>query len=320
MTFAVVAVFAAAAVRASVTDTCCDVPDASMCCPKPSIVDDAANLSLSGDRKLRVVNDPARCCSDDSGTAVGCMAYGVAGCSFCRDVCDEHDESCVPCSVAKSFDASVSQTPTPLSSMPGEEDRGDTFDSSEDTDDFWGIFEEAEDGVSDDQGASFHSTEETDDLWGMFGQADDESEDEITLHQTPGSYDFSDDPGQYDCSACSWDRMSKLEQRLLTQRSRSMVCDSSCLQNSGDANYGVTLCNYFNSGKGCRACCHVSLQHQRSKLHYRQDGSLCVSSLHIIVLMAVTVSLVFPPASSSWPERHGFLQQRGGGTFFLIFI
>lgn len=262
VTFAVLAVFTAAAVGASVTDTCCDAPDASMCCPKPSIVDDAANLSLPDDRKLKVVNDPARCCSDGSGTAVGCMAYGVAGCSFCRDVCDKSDDSCVLCSVAHSSGAYVvAQGPTPDPSKPQEEDHGASFDSSDDTDDFWSILEKGEDEVENAKMASSHSGEDTDDLWGMFGQNDDESKDEIALKQTPGSYDFSDDPEQYDCSACSWDRMSKLEQRLLTQRSRSMVCDSSCLQNSGDADYGVTLCNYFNSGKGCRACCHVSLHH-----------------------------------------------------------
>ncbi|CAM9705042.1 unnamed protein product [Scytosiphon promiscuus] len=220
--FAVLAVFATGAVRASITDTCCDAPDASVCCPKPSIVDDAANLSLTDDRKLRIVNDPARCCSDSSEAAVGCTAYGVAGCSFCRDVCDKYDDSCVLCSIADSLAATaVAQTPTPKA--------GEEVDSKQDA---------------------------ADDLWEMFEDADHGSEDEIALNQTPGSYDFSDDPEQYDCSACSWDRMSNLEQRLLTQRSRSMVCDSSCLHNSGDADYGVTLCNYFNSGRGCRACCH----------------------------------------------------------------
>lgn len=63
----------------------------------------------------------------------------------------------------------------------------------------------------------------------------------------------------YDCSLCSLDNMSELQQRLLKQRSRSIVCDDSCLLPKGDPTYGVTLCNYFDLSKACRACCHVSM-------------------------------------------------------------
>lgn len=196
-----------AAFGTTVTDTCCDVKDGT-CCPKPSIVDNAANLALPEDSKLRVVYDPERCCSDDS--AVGCTAYGVEGCSFCRNVCDKDDESCVACPVAH-------------------------------------------DGVFTNTNTVSGGSEDGDDSEEMWPTVDD-----FDARQNPGSYDFSDDPDQYDCSNCSWDGMSTLEQRLLTQRSRSMVCDKSCLSGSGDPNYGVTLCNYFNAGKECRACCHVS--------------------------------------------------------------
>lgn len=198
-----------AAVGATVTDTCCDVSGGSGCCPKPSIVDNADNLALPEDSKLRVVYDPERCCSDDS--AFWCAAYGVTGCSFCRNVCDENDDSCVACPV----DHQLVSTTVPREPKDDDAITTDKDDSRPADDDF-------------DASRSF------------------------------GSYDFSDDPEQYECSNCSWDGMSKLEQRLLTQRSRSMVCDSSCLHDSGDPNYGVTLCNYFNAGKECRACCHVS--------------------------------------------------------------
>lgn len=198
------------AVGAAVTDTCCDVQDGKECCPKPSIADNADNLLLPEDSKLQIVYDPERCCSD--GSAVGCTAYGVAGCSFCKNVCDEGDDSCVVCPVDH-----VVPVSTTVSGEPEDEDA-----TSADTDDLTPVV------------------------------------DDFDTTQTPGSYDFSDDPEQYECSNCSWDSMSKLEQRLLTQRSRSMVCDSSCLHDSGDPNYGVTLCNYFESGKECRACCHVS--------------------------------------------------------------
>lgn len=207
-----------AAFGTTVTDTCCDVKDVEngTCCPKPSIVDNADNLLLPDDSKLRVVYDPERCCSDVS--AVGCTAYGVAGCSFCQNVCDDTDASCVACPVDR---RTVSTT-----TVSGESRDG---------------------GDDDDDDAT---TTDTKELWPAV--------DDFDTKQSPGSYDFSDDPEQYDCSNCSWDGMSTLEQRLLTQRSRSMVCDKSCLSGSGDPNYGVTLCNYFNAGKECRACCHVS--------------------------------------------------------------
>lgn len=201
-------VVCSAAVGAKVTDSCCGMGDGNTCCPKPSIVDNANNLLLPEDTELRVAYDPKRCCSDDS--AVGCTAYGVAGCTFCRNVCEEDDDSCVVCPVASD---------QVFTTVPREPEDDDTV------------------------------TTDTDD----FSQVDD-----FDARQNPGSYDFSDDPDQYECSNCSWDSMSTLKQRLLTQRSRSMVCDSSCLHDSGDPNYGVTLCNYFNAGKECRACCHVS--------------------------------------------------------------
>lgn len=94
------------------------------------------------------------------------------------------------------------------------------------------------------------------DLWPA-----DYVDDEFEADPTFGSIDFRD-PEQYECSNCSWDSMTKLEQRLLTQRSRSMVCDSTCLKDSGDSHYGVTLCDYFKAGKECRACCHVSAREE----------------------------------------------------------
>ncbi|CAM9919718.1 unnamed protein product [Ectocarpus sp. 8 AP-2014] len=206
-----------------VTDNCCDSRDGNACCPGLPIVDDAANLPLPEESKLKVMYDPARCCSDGFETAVGCTAYGAAGCSFCRDACDTDDESCVLCSVADSSGAEAATVSTP--------------NESEDEDDFF-------DAVSDD----------TDDIWVLLDG--DKFDENIVASQSPGSYDFSDDPEQYDCSTCSWDGMSRLEQRILTQRSRSMVCDTTCLQDVGDPSYGVTLCNYFNAGKECRACCH----------------------------------------------------------------
>lgn len=205
LTFTALALCTAAVGATAVTDSCCGVSDGSMCCPKPPIVDKADNLLLPEDSKLRVVYDPERCCSEDSaGSAAECTAYGVTGCSFCRNVCDEGDDSCVECPVAHD------RVSTP-------------------------VVGESEDDESD-----------SDDLSPMEGDFD--------ASTRPGSYNFDD----YDCSNCSWDGMSLLEQRLLTQRSRSMVCDKSCLYNSGDANYGVTMCNYFDHGKECRACCHVS--------------------------------------------------------------
>lgn len=199
-----------AAVGVTVTDTCCDVRDGSTCCPKPTIAENADNLVLPEDSKLQIVYDPERCCSD--GSAFGCTAYGVAGCSFCKNVCDEDDDSCVACPVADGDSATTTAYGDP----------------------------ENKDATGTD-------------IDGLSPGVDD-----FDADQTPGSYDFSDDPEQYECSNCSWDSMSKLEQRVLTQRSRSMVCDSSCLHDSGDPNYGVTLCNYFKAGKECRACCHVS--------------------------------------------------------------
>lgn len=69
---------------------------------------------------------------------------------------------------------------------------------------------------------------------------------------------YYDEFEDYDCSLCSSDNMSELQQRLLKQRSRSIVCDDSCLLPKGNPTYGVTLCNYFDISKACRACCHVS--------------------------------------------------------------
>lgn len=218
----------------AVTSSCCNAADGSTCCPDPSIQDLADNLVLSDENKLRVVYDPERCCSDDASTDTGCLAYGVEGCSFCRDVCDDNDNACVLCSVADSsgdgeddvYTNAPIKVPTnaPATSPTNTPNSGATEATRtavkwDDIDDF-----------NEDTNGSLKDL----------------------------SYDFSSDSEQYDCSNCSWDSMSTVKQRLLTQRSRSMVCDSSCLRDSGDADYGVTMCNYFNAGKECRACCHVS--------------------------------------------------------------
>ena len=102
-----------------------------------------------------------------------------------------------------------------------------------------------------------YDPESTDGLWGVFGQGSEEWNSDIAAMMSPGSYDFYEESGEYDCSSCAWGDMSALKRRKLTERSRSMVCDSTCLTGEGDADYGVTLCNYFNEGKECRACCHV---------------------------------------------------------------
>lgn len=212
----------------AVTSSCCNVADGSTCCPEPSIQVLADNLVLSDENKLRVVYDPERCCSDDASTATGCLAYGAEGCSFCRNVCgDDNDDSCVLCSVADSSgtDADNVSTNAPTTTPPT-----NTPNS----------------GAPEATGGPV--------VWDDI----DEFNEDINASMTDLSYDFSSDSEQYDCSSCSWDNMSSVKQRLLTQRSRSMVCDSSCLRDSGDADYGVTMCNYFNAGKECRACCHVS--------------------------------------------------------------
>lgn len=99
----------------------------------------------------------------------------------------------------------------------------------------------------------------TDDLWSAFGHSDEKWDDDFDVAMTPGSYDFTSQPEEYDCSACAWENMPHLKQRVLIDRSRDLVCDSTCLNSGGDAKYGTTLCNYFNAGRECRACCHVSL-------------------------------------------------------------
>lgn len=191
----------------AITDCCTQEADGE-CCPELSMKHLADNLILSEEDKLRIVYDPARCCSvDGSEPPIGCMAYEVPGCTFCRGVCDDGDDSCVPC--PDSSDESGGKSANAVT-----------------------------DGSSDE-----------DSLW------PDDSEFEAAA--TFGSMDYRD-PEQYECSRCSWDSMTKLEQRLLTQRQRSMVCDSTCLKDSGDPHFGVTLCDYFQSGKECRACCHVS--------------------------------------------------------------
>lgn len=190
----------------AITDCCTPQAD-NDCCPELSMTHLADNLVLREEDKLRIVHDPARCCSvDGSEPPIGCrMAYEVPGCSFCRGVCQDGDESCVLC-------------PDSSNESGGKGADSDT-DGSSDGDDLWPEFEP---------------------------------------DPTFGSMDYRD-PEQYECSRCSWDSMTKLEQRLLTQRQRSMVCDSTCLKDSGDPHYGVTLCDYFQSGKECRACCHVSI-------------------------------------------------------------
>lgn len=212
----------AGTVGATGTD-CCDADDGDACCPMPPILDKAEDYGQSS--SLRVVFASERCCPEGSGV-VGCSAYEATGCSFCRDVCDEADTSCVLCSVATSTAVEVAVSPVPDGYLTGE----------------W---------------YPPYDPETTDDLWGGFDSGAEEWNSDIAAMMSPGSYDFYEESGDYDCSSCAWGDLSALKQRKLTERSRSMVCDPTCLTWDGDEDYGVTLCNYFNEGKECRACCHV---------------------------------------------------------------
>lgn len=232
----------AGAIGATGTD-CCEADDGDACCPNPSILDKANDYGHSSSQ--RVVFASERCCPDGSGV-VGCSAYEAAGCCFCRDVCDDADESCVLCSVATSTTTTVVADavvdPVAVSPVP--------------------------DGYITGEWYPPYDPEATDGLWDLFGT--EEWNSDIEAMMSPGSYDFYEESGEYDCSSCAWGDLSALKQRKLTERSRSMVCDSTCLTWDGDEEYGVTLCNYFNEGKECRACCHV----RENEFYHELDHSI----------------------------------------------
>lgn len=254
-------VASARVVRGTGTTHCCDGDE--NCCPTPSIGDLANGL--------RVVLDKTRCCPGPVG-ALWCAPYGVVGCSFCKDECDTDDDECVQCD---------DDTPTPTPAVLTEQPFGGTYNSpdlqpddnaggkgSVDDDGAGKDYHEpdvdssdgdsnADSGDSDstDSQDAPHPQDVVDDDVGVVTDWSSEFPDVLQ----PGSYDFSYEfSSDYDCSACSWENMSVLEQRLLKERSRSLICDSSCLTSAGHDAYGVHLCNYFNAGKECRACCHVS--------------------------------------------------------------
>lgn len=224
LTLAVLAISAGAIGVTGTGTNCCDADDRDACCPTPPILDKASDYGMSSSE--RVVLDKARCCQDGS-PPTDCSAYGATGCSKCRDACDEADTSCVLCPKATPADAYTVPS-APDGYLTGE----------------WYPPYDPE------------TTETTDGLWGAFGYGTEEWDSDIEAMMSPGSYDLGD-TGEYDCSSCAWGDLSALKQRKLTQRSRSMVCDSTCLQGGGDDDYGVTLCNYLDEGKECRACCHV---------------------------------------------------------------
>lgn len=243
------------AVVAEPTTNCCDTPSKG-CCPKPSIGD----LALG----LRVIFDPARCCPH-SNEQLWCAPYGVGGCSFCRETCDDDTADCVECPGY------------------GHDGKDNAIDAHDETDDYILFQDDDFDFEVDDKSSESVYSDE------LIDPEDDEDEEAIIGDIYNGgsgvdsdvasytewsdeadwgyissalqslsyefSYDFSRDN---DCLACSWDSLSTLEQRLLKQRSRSLVCDESCLTSEGHSEYGVHLCNYFNSGRECRACCQVS--------------------------------------------------------------
>ncbi|CAM9346392.1 unnamed protein product, partial [Choristocarpus tenellus] len=57
-----------------------DITEGKGCCPQPSLVD--------AQNGKRIVFDQARCCPEPS-EGKWCSTYGVAGCSFCVDKCEE---------------------------------------------------------------------------------------------------------------------------------------------------------------------------------------------------------------------------------------
>lgn len=217
-------------VHASETTTnCCEV-DSEACCPNPSIGDIANDL--------RVELDPTRCCPDPSGE-LWCGAYGVGGCTFCKTGCDDDNSECVECP------REDEDTESGNGSASGNDD-----DSSEDNSEFGDI--------TTSFVTSWVDEDWSDDIAYILEPNEAQWDDDISSILDPGSYDFSYNiNSEYDCSSCSWDSMSALQQRLLVQRSRSLVCDGSCLTTEGHDEYGVTFCNYFNVGRECRACCHV---------------------------------------------------------------
>lgn len=202
---------------AMATTNCCE-EGSTTCCPQPSIYD------LS--RGMRVVLDTDQCCSGSSDDS-WCSPYGVAGCSFCKDECPSDDASCVRCPSAIAEGVQGGDQSGSRGSLPQQDGLG-PGDA-----DMW---------TDEDMGqASGHLN------WAS----------NVVTKETVGSYDFSYSfRTDHDCVACSWDRRTDLERRLLDQRSRAMVCDVSCLT-GGDGKHGVALCNYFNAGKECRACCQV---------------------------------------------------------------
>lgn len=210
---------------ASTTSCCGSAPE---CCPQPSVGDDAQNW--------KVVYDQPTCCPGPSSGAVGCSAYGAGGCRFCKDDCGGLPaDQCVECSSIPSRLITIDGPSPAQSGNPyhGPPTPGNTqepvFDPDAD-DDISGVFNDG-------------------------GDPDMDWAEDIDRILQPGSYNFNDD--EYDCASCAWDNMPKLKQRLLTERSRSMVCDTTCLKKKGDDDFGVNMCNYFNAGRECRACCHV---------------------------------------------------------------
>lgn len=204
--------------------------DGQACCLDLSTLDDSTSYNKADDHKLKVLYSPTTCCPSDGNWSENCTTYDVPGCMLCRDNCEGEGDLCVQCD-----DGLYTST------FAKPHSTGEWGPSSDGSDDLWGAFEEF---VEPERG------------------------DSMATSVSPGgysnyySYDYTETTNEYDCSTCAWEGMSKLEKRILTDRKRSMVCDSSCLKRSGDALYGVNLCNYFNAGKGCRACCHVSLEIQ----------------------------------------------------------
>lgn len=236
---------------------CCEPASGSNCCPEPSVGDLA--------RQWKVTHDLAGCCPDPSG-AVGCAAYGASGCRFCKDDCgDMPDDQCIACS---SIPSGVNNTnePPPAADPPigGDNNSQPVFDPALD-----------------------------DDISGVFSDGDEPDVDwaeDIDRVLQPGSYYFGDD--DYDCASCAWDNMPIAKQRLLTERSRSMVCDTTCLKRKGDHNYGVNMCNYFNAGRECRACCHVSRRRLNVHVFFVFRFFACCSFVACCLLQAPCVMII----------------------------
>ncbi|CAM9517867.1 unnamed protein product [Ectocarpus sp. 13 AM-2016] len=266
-------------VSAAPTYSCFDPPDEGQTNPLGEGMEDVVESEccealidesdMMADRK--VIWDPVNCNHGPGDEPIAeaylCRAHDTDGCRFCHDSCEGYEGLCITCEeVAEELLNSDSPTPSPdfeTSEFPATSAPAILTAATEAP---FGIFPATPTPV-----APVASPTEAPAVPPTEAPVAPPTEAPVAPATDAPVAAPAPTAEASDCECVN--SLSEEEMAVLTRRSKNMVCDPSCSDQS-DLVWGVMNCNYFALGQNCRACSDLC-DDQGDGTWLDQDGFPC---------------------------------------------